>query len=140
MRHYLGNQEKGGRSRYWLTVAAVAAAVAGSAITAASATAGGAPATARPGADSTLYAVGKPACLAVKSSDRATCDAMIREIVSAGTKGAKPFRVGLAGTIGPAGGLTPSDLATAYGLKTTGGTGQTVAIVDAYNDPNIASD
>jgi subtilase family serine protease len=65
---------------------------------------------------------------------------MIREVVSSTTKGAKPFRVGPAGTIGPAGGLTPGDLSTAYNLKTTGGAGQTVAIVDAYNDPNIASD
>jgi subtilase family serine protease len=45
-----------------------------------------------------------------------------------------------AGTIGPAGGLTPGDLGTAYGLATTGGHGQTVAIVDAYNDPNINAD
>jgi hypothetical protein len=36
-----------------------------------------------------------------------------------------------AGTIGPAGGLTPSDLGTAYVLTSTGGHGQTVAIVDA---------
>jgi len=58
--------------------------------------------------------------------------------------GAQPFVRGdgarAAGTIGPAGGLTPSDLGTAYGLKTTGGSGQTVGIVDAYNDPNIATD
>jgi subtilase family serine protease len=56
------------------------------------------------------------------------------------TTGAKPFRVGAAGTLGPADGLTPGDLATAYGLATTGGQGQTVAIVDAYNDPTINGD
>jgi subtilase family serine protease len=32
------------------------------------------------------------------------------------------------------------DLATAYNLHTTGGSGQTVGIVDAYNDPNINAD
>ena len=31
-------------------------------------------------------------------------------------------------------------MTTAYALSTAGGTGQTVAIVDAYNDPNIAAD
>jgi subtilase family serine protease len=39
-----------------------------------------------------------------------------------------------------AGGLTPGDLATSYGLPTTGGHGQTVAIADAYNDPIINAD
>jgi subtilase family serine protease len=43
-------------------------------------------------------------------------------------------------SIGPAGGLTPSDLATAYGLTTTGGAGQTIAIVVAYNAPSIGAD
>jgi subtilase family serine protease len=43
-------------------------------------------------------------------------------------------------SIGPAGGLTPSDLGTAYGLTTTGGSGQTIAIVVAYNAPNIGAD
>jgi len=40
-------------------------------------------------------------------------------------------------------GYGPSDLQTAYGLtsySSGNGTGQTVAIVDAYNDPNAASD
>jgi subtilase family serine protease len=36
-------------------------------------------------------------------------------------------------------GLGPSDLTSAYALG-AGGTGQTVAIVDAYNDPNAAAD
>ncbi len=145
MRHYLVSKEKMRRPRYWLTVAAVAAAVAGSAITAATACStparAGAAASARPAANSIQYAIGKPACVAGKSSRaQATCDAMIRELVSKTTKGAREFRVGAAGTLGPAGGLTPGDFASAYHLKTTGGAGQTVAIVDAYNDPNIASD
>lgn len=39
-------------------------------------------------------------------------------------------------------GYDPSDLLTAYGLTTAaaGGSGETVAIVDAYNDPNAESD
>ncbi len=44
-------------------------------------------------------------------------------------------------SVGPAGGLTPADLAGAYGYAgATGGAGQTVAIVDAYDDPNIEKD
>ena len=44
--------------------------------------------------------------------------------------------------MGPNLGLTPSDITTAYHLSTspTAGAAQTVAIVDAFNDPNIQSD
>lgn len=39
------------------------------------------------------------------------------------------------------GGLNPADLQAAYGLpSSTGGSGQTVAIVDAYDDPRAESD
>ncbi len=37
-------------------------------------------------------------------------------------------------------GYGPSDLDSAYNVPTTLGSGKTVAIVDAYNDPNAASD
>jgi subtilase family serine protease len=37
-------------------------------------------------------------------------------------------------------GFGPSDLHSAYNLPTTGGTGQTVGIVDAFNDPTAAAD
>ncbi|MFI5973822.1 putative Ig domain-containing protein [Streptomyces sp. NPDC051452] len=37
-------------------------------------------------------------------------------------------------------GLSPANLHSAYALPTTGGSGLTVAIVDAYNDPNAESD
>ncbi len=47
----------------------------------------------------------------------------------------------------PSDGLSPTDVKTAYGISsisfdgTTGdGSGQTIAIVDAYNDPNISAD
>ena len=37
-------------------------------------------------------------------------------------------------------GFGPADLRSAYKLPANGGAGQTVAIVDAYNDPNAAAD
>jgi subtilase family serine protease len=44
-------------------------------------------------------------------------------------------------TAAPTAGLVPADLQAAYGLTaTTAGTGQTVAIVDAYDDPNAEAD
>ena len=42
-------------------------------------------------------------------------------------------------TAAPAG-LTPADLSSAYGFDTTAGVGQTVAIVDAFDDPKAESD
>ncbi|MDQ3834116.1 MAG: S53 family peptidase [Actinomycetota bacterium] len=44
---------------------------------------------------------------------------------------------------GPSGGFAPSDLQTAYNLTSSSsanGAGQTIAIVDAYDDPNAESD
>ncbi len=41
---------------------------------------------------------------------------------------------------GEKGGFSPADLRSAYKLPSSGGSGQTVAIVDAYNDPNAESD
>jgi subtilase family serine protease len=158
MTHYPGIKEKSGRgSRYWLTVGAVAAAVAGSALTAASATAAttesaatgtSSPANASPPPAGTVrYAVGKPACTQTPRRGAATCDAIIRVDVAAAQAAkdhAQRFVVGAGAkgsdTIGPAGGLTPQDLGTAYNLNTAGGSGQTVGIVDAYNDPNINAD
>ena len=160
MTHYPETREKSGRrSRYWLTVAAAAAAVAGTALTAATATAATTASTATtrtaavspphvspPPAGTVQYAVGKKACTQTARPGAATCDSEIRievpaplaakdhaqrYVVGAGAKGN--------GTIGPAGGLTPQDLTTAYNLH-TGGSGQTVGIVDAYNDPTINAD
>jgi subtilase family serine protease len=37
-------------------------------------------------------------------------------------------------------GLSPANLHSAYNLPSTGGTGMTVAVVDAYNDPNAEAD
>lgn len=132
-------------SRYWPAAVAGSAAVALAATMTAAATAAtrtaGNPAQPH---SVTLYAVGKRACPATPRPHTASCDAVIRTVVKKGTKGARAFKRAAgavkAGTIGPAGGLTPGDLATAYGLTTTGGHGQTVAIVDAYNDPHINAD
>lgn len=46
-----------------------------------------------------------------------------------------------ASSSGPAGGLTPAQLASAYGYQpNAGGAGQTVAVVEAFNDPKIEAD
>jgi subtilase family serine protease len=58
----------------------------------------------------------------------ASCHALVRTDASAN------------GTAGPTG-YNPADLQSAYALpSSTAGSGQTVAIVDAYNDPNAESD
>jgi subtilase family serine protease len=144
VRHYLERRSGSGKVRGALAaVAAAAVAVLAAAVpaTAGATQSGTALAAAK---STTYYAVGKRACKTPKKAGRATCYADVRVRVKAGTKGARAFKLAAgataAGTIGPAGGLTPSDLATAYGLTTTGGSGQTVAIVDAYNDPNINAD
>ena len=162
MTHYPETREKTGRrSRYWLTVTAAALAVAGSALTAATVTAGAASATTTatgshpgwavgptaPKPGTVMYAIGKRACAQTPRKGAAACDAEIRVLVpatEAAAEGAQRFVVGDGAvgksTIGPAGGLTPGDLGTAYDLNESGGSGQTVGIVDAYNDPDIAAD
>jgi subtilase family serine protease len=65
---------------------------------------------------------------------------------SLGTVAAARQRLGLskpdAVTFGPAGGYTPADLAKAYGVdvNASAASSMTVAIVDAFGDPNIATD
>jgi hypothetical protein len=90
----------------------------------------------------TEYAVSEPVCPVNPGVGRSTCFALRRVRVSKGTPGAKPFKFGAGSyAVGPADGLTPGDLATAYNFSPTGsGAGQTVALVDAYNDPNINAD
>src|SRR5436853_2461168 len=101
------------------------------------------------GSKQQLYAVGKPVCKAPKNpltAHKAWCTALRRVLVKAGTKNALPFTPAAgatgAATMGPNFGLTPSDIVSAYHLSTspTAGSGQTVAVVDAFNDPNIESD
>ncbi|HEX4691363.1 MAG TPA: S53 family peptidase [Solirubrobacteraceae bacterium] len=68
-------------------------------------------------------------CPAARNGTSAACSA---EVVT-DARG-KP-----AATTAPAG-YGPSDLRSAYALPSSGGAGQTVAIVDAYDDPTTASD
>ncbi len=86
----------------------------------------------------------RPACQA-RSPHEASCFALIRTpVASTSAQGAtaSPFVVDSgASSPGPAGGLTPAQLASAYGYEPeSGGTGQTVGIVDAFDDPDIEGD
>jgi PKD domain len=126
------------------TVGLVAALGMGSSITAASAAPSARSAVraqAAPPAVGTHYAIGVPACAPPPTGD-AGCTAIRREVVPKGTDGAQPFVVASGGglTVGPAGGYTPADLASAYGVNPAGGSGQTVAVVDAFNDPSALAD
>jgi subtilase family serine protease len=98
----------------------------------------------------TFYAVGKRLCKPPKIGHMA-CLAVRRVVVKKGTPGGRAFQAGAGAvqsaagpaalTIGPNGGITPYDLATAYGYNSlTNASSQTVAIVDAYDDPTIESD
>jgi len=84
-----------------------------------------------------IYAKGVPLCKPQRH--RVACDSMRRVLVRPGTRGARPLAALASGTTGPSGGLTPADITSVYGLSGTG-SGQTVAIVDAYNDPKIDAD
>jgi subtilase family serine protease len=90
------------------------------------------------------YAKVRPACPAPRPGN-ATCFAFVRVPMSsaaAAEPGVQPYAVNDgASESGPSEGLTPAQLASAYGYEpTSGGSGQTVAIVDAYNDPAIEED
>jgi PKD domain/Subtilase family len=73
----------------------------------------------------------------------ATCFAIVRRPVAAkaaASPGVRPYLVGAGSGAGPADGFTPGQLASAYEYDPTGGSGQTVAVVDAYDDPKIEED
>lgn len=73
----------------------------------------------------------RAACaVAPRGSGAARCDASVL---------ARPDGAAYATSSRPAG-YGPAALRSAYRLPATGGTRQTVAIVDAYNDPNAATD
>jgi len=107
-----------------LTVAALAIASLSTALPASAAAASGGSAKAKPTASVA------PVCAPAKKG-QFTCFALRRTDV----KGAK----GLLANATPSG-FGPADLAGAYGLPAGGGAGATVAIVDAYDDPNAESD
>ncbi len=103
---------------------------------------------AAPFASAATYAKAKFLCKPA-TKRHASCFVIERVPVQAGTFGAKAYTPAPANvkpsvlTRGPAGGLTPADLQKAYGLTSLvskDGAGQTIAIVDAFNDPNIKKD
>lgn len=73
------------------------------------------------------------ACAAPVKRDEVSCFALRRTDI----KAVKESALGADAT--PSG-YSPANLDSAYKLSATGGSGQTVAIVDAMNDPNAASD
>lgn len=89
----------------------------------------------------THYGIDRPVC-SQPAPGHAACLAVKLDRVSKGTPGAHAYRVRAAYDTGPAGGYTPSDLATAYSYApdATTGASQTVAIVDAFSDPNARAD
>jgi len=89
----------------------------------------------------TRYARVRSVC-GVPRRGHASCLALALVPAAPGAAGARayPLAAGSA-SVGPAGGMTPADLAGAYGYSPSlGGAGQTVAIVDAYDDPTIEAD
>jgi hypothetical protein len=96
-------------------------------------------ATASPSTGSTKYVTAKPLCGTPKAG-HAQCFAMRRVAATASTPGARPMIVNPGFATGPAGGYTPGDLATAYGVNPDTATSQVVGIVDANDDPNALSD
>lgn len=90
----------------------------------------------------THYAVFKHLCSRPEPG-HAGCMAIRRIPASKSNPDAQPYTVQNTYPVGPSGfGLTPGDFATAYGYDPDAAVGatQTVAIVDAYNDPNIVAD
>ncbi len=84
-------------------------------------------------------------CSYAVSAGTAHCDAHVRTDVRA--RGERPARTGGASpdVVGNAGAYDPSYLQSAYYVASAaaldgGGAGQTVALVDAYDDPSVASD
>ena len=123
------------KSRIWTALAALLCCLC------AAPTAWAAPTLARKGV---RYAKVDRVCPPPKPGE-ASCLALSRVPVSsadAGEPGVAPYLVNDgAASSGPAGGLTPAELASAYGYEpNASGEGQTVAIVDAFDDPNIESD
>jgi subtilase family serine protease len=68
--------------------------------------------------------------------------AVRRVAVKPSAPDAHPYEVATPYAAGPSGGYTPTDLAGAYGYDPTATppTTQTVAVVDAFDNPNMASD
>lgn len=86
------------------------------------------------------YAINKQVCAKPKNPNFAQCYAVERVPAKKGAHGAYAYTEP-SYQVGPAGGYTPADLAAAYGFDPTANRrGQTVAIVDWYDDPATLSD
>jgi subtilase family serine protease len=70
---------------------------------------------------------------ATTQAGRASCNALVRNDVATSAAAVKRAAATPSG-------LSPSNLQSAYKLSTSGGSGQTVAIVDAYDDPTAEAD
>ena len=114
MQHWLVDRTASRKVRTALAIvaAALVAALGAGVPAAAAGTAHSEPARAAAAKTTTHYAIGKRACKPPKKPGLAACFAEIRIRVKEGTKGAHKFKIGAgataAGTIGPAGGLTPA--------------------------------
>ena len=74
-------------------------------------------------------------CAVASTPGTAACEALLEQTVTSGGAVVSNVHRGVVSGYGPA------NLQAAYNLpSSTGGTGQTVAIVDAYNDPTAAAD
>jgi subtilase family serine protease len=125
-----------------------AAAIAGGAVAAISILSGGAviasaatQPSAAPSASSASSATVKDAC-PVAAPGRFTCYALVRTDVHGGTglRGSAAVAAGHPADAPLPSGYEPSDLRAAYKLPASGGSGQTVAIVDAGDDPDAEAD
>lgn len=100
---------------------------------------GGSASFAAPGSSAEVEAV----CSQAPSVGAASCHAIKLLNPHANWHGVHGNGKGPSATASSPSGYFPADLQSAYGLTSasaTGGEGQTVAIVDAYNDPNAAAD
>ena len=87
------------------------------------------------------------ACPPQPSPGRVACQAIVDPTPMTSVRGPLPAGADQSATSpaleggGIGGGFSPADLRSAYNLpSTSGGSGQTVAIVDAYDDPNAEAD
>jgi hypothetical protein len=80
---------------------------------------------------------GESSCLAIRLVTKQVSSATAAKLRAAGL--ARPAAVSSVAS-GPAGGYSPGQLATAYGVNPAAATSQTVAIVDAFDDPTVLAD
>jgi subtilase family serine protease len=80
---------------------------------------------------------GESSCLAIRLVTEQVSTATATTLRAAGL--ARPAVVSSLAS-GPAGGYSPGQLAAAYGVNPAAATSQTVAIVDAFQDPSVTAD